>query len=241
MSIYVSLSLFSLVILLYLGIAELFTILFRFTGLPDERARFQVTSLLTGCGFTTRESELLLSSRGRRRLANITMLFGYVFNITVVSAFINIFLSLKRAQVTQYLLTFLVPLALAVFVVIFIRVPAVRSRIDRVLQRLADRFIFRDSCNTALLLDYIGDETIVQITLRQVPEALRDVPLAASGLKNGESILVMLVERPGEKAAPAEADTVFRTGDKLTVFGDYRTICRVFCAGERFSDLKEEK
>ena len=67
MNLYVALSLFSVIILIYLVITELFTILFRFTGLPDERARFQVISLLTGCGYTTRESEMILSNRRRRR------------------------------------------------------------------------------------------------------------------------------------------------------------------------------
>ena len=95
MSIYVALLLFAIIILLYWGISELFTILFSFTGLPEEKARFQVMSLLTGCGFTTRESEIIITSRVRRRLARVTMLFGYVFNITIVSAFINIVLSLK--------------------------------------------------------------------------------------------------------------------------------------------------
>ena len=240
MNIYVSLSLFSLIILLYLGIAELFTILFRFTGLPDERARFQVTSLLTGCGFTTRESELFLTSRSRRRLAYVTMLFGYVFNITVVSAFINVFLSLKATQVRQFLLGILIPLAAAAFVVVFIRVPAVRSRIDRILQKLARRFFLRDGSNSAMPVDYIGEETIAQVTLHRVPEPLRDVTLADSGLKSEENILVMLVERPGQKAVPAEADTLFLPGDKLTVFGSYKTICRVFDARERLADQTGE-
>ncbi|MBQ1530932.1 MAG: hypothetical protein IIZ57_02205, partial [Solobacterium sp.] len=69
MNIYAAFSLFALIILVYWIINELFTILFRFMGLPEERARFQVTSLLTGCGFTTRESEFFISSRSRRRLA----------------------------------------------------------------------------------------------------------------------------------------------------------------------------
>ena len=90
MNIYVALSLFSVLIVVYLIITEMFSIMFRFTGLPAERARFQVVSLLTGCGYTTKESEMFLSSRSRRRLARITMLFGYVFNNTIVSAFINV-------------------------------------------------------------------------------------------------------------------------------------------------------
>ena len=139
MNLTMAISLFSLIILVYWVITELFTILFRFTGLPDERARFQVISLLTGCGYTTRESEMFLSNRRRRRLARITMLFGYVFNITIVSAFINVFLSLKLSQVEHYYLGILIPLAVVAVIFVFIRVPAVRAWGDGLLQKLADR------------------------------------------------------------------------------------------------------
>ena len=118
-NIYMAFSLFSMIILLYWVITELFTIIFRFTGLPDERARFQVISLLTGCGFTTRESEMMLSTRSRRRLARVTMLFGYVFNITIVSAFINVFLSLKLAQEERSMLVLLIPLVAVAIIFIF--------------------------------------------------------------------------------------------------------------------------
>ena len=37
-------------------------------------------------------------------------------------------------------------------------------------------------------------------------------------------------------ALPAVADTVFETGDKLTVFGNYQTICKTFHAREHFAD-----
>ena len=127
MSIYTALLLFSFIILIYWIITELFTILFRFTGLPDERARFQVISLLTGCGYTTRESELFISNRSRRRLARITMLFGYVFNITIVSAFINVFLSLKLSQVEHYYAGALIPLAAITIIFIFMRFPHVKA------------------------------------------------------------------------------------------------------------------
>lgn len=104
MNIYVAASLFALLILVYWVISELFTIIFRFFGLPEEKARFQVTSLITGTGFTTHESEMILTTKQRRRLARMTMLFGYVFNISVVSAFINVVMSLKTAQVGSFFL-----------------------------------------------------------------------------------------------------------------------------------------
>ena len=237
MDIYMALTLFSLVIVLYWIITELFTVLFRFTGLPDERARFQVISLLTGCGFTTRESEMILSSRPRRRLARITMLFGYVFNITIVSAFINIFLSLKLTQVEHYFAGVLIPLGALAVIFVFMRVPAVHAWGERQLRRLADRFFVRqDSFNAVLLLDYIGTDSIAQVTLRHIPDEYLGRTLAETKLRAETGILVMLVERPGEKPAAAGADTVFAVGDKLTVFGNYAEICRAFHAREQFTE-----
>ena len=218
-------------------ITELFTILFRFTGLPDERARFQVISLLTGCGYTTKESEMFLSNRRRRRLARVTMLFGYVFNITIVSAFINVFLSLKQSQIEHFYFAFLIPLIAVAIIFVFMRVPVIRAWGDGVLQRVADRIIGRtDSFNTVILLDYIGTDSIAQVTLNHIPEQYRGVTLSEMKLKADTGILVMLVEKSGKKPAPAGADSVFEAGDKLTVFGDYNVICKSFHARERFTD-----
>ena len=237
MNLTMALALFSMTILVYWVITELFTILFRFTGLPDERARFQVISLLTGCGYTTKESEMFLSNRHRRRLARITMLFGYVFNITIVSAFINVFLSLKQSQIEHFAIGILMPLVAAAIIFIFMRVPRIRAWGDGLLQRVADRIIGRtDSFNTVTLLDYIGSDTIALVTINHIPEQYRGVTLSEMGLKADTGILVMLVEKPGKKPSPAGASTSFEPGDKLTVFGDYHTICKAFHAKERFAD-----
>lgn len=239
MNIYLAFTLFSLVILVYWIISELFAMLFRFTGLPDEKARFQVISLLTGCGFTTHESELLLTNKSRRRLARITMLFGYVFNITIVSMLINVFLSIKLTEISN-LFSILIPLLVAVIIITFMRVPKVRAWGDRIIERLADKLTHRDTANAVLLLDYLGEDSIAQVTLRSVPEAFRDKPLSQTGLKPEHNILVMLIEKPGKKAKPAGARTVMEAGDKLTVFGDYKTIANVFEAKERFDAEESE-
>lgn len=238
MSIYAATSLFSMTILIYWVITELFTMLFRFTGLPDERARFQVISLLTGCGYTTKESEMFLSTRRRRRLARVTMLFGYVFNVTIVSAFINVFLSFSRSEIESFFFGMIIPLAVAVIIIIFMRVPKVRALGDRLMQKLADRIVGRTaSFNTVMLLDYIGSDTIALIALNHIPAEYAGVPLSQTGLKTDTGILVMLVRKPGKKPVPAGADTVFGLGDQLTVFGDYSVICRAFHARERFTDV----
>lgn len=237
MNINLSFLLFSLIILLYWVITELFTFFFRLTGLPDERARFQVLSLLTGTGFTTRESELILTSRRRRRLARVTMLFGYVFNITIVSALINVFLSMKLINFEQRYIGILLPLLTVAAIFIFMRVPKFRAWGENLLRRCADRIFDREETfNAVMLLDYIGSESIAQVTLRHIPDEYRGMSLAQTQIRAKTGILVMLVERRGGKPLPATAETVFDIGDKLTVFGDYRTICKTFQAKEHIAD-----
>ena len=237
MDISLALLLFSFIILLYWVITELFTFFFRLTGLPAEKARFQVISLLTGTGFTTRESEIVLSSRLRRRLARITMLFGYVFNITIVSAFINVFLSMKKVQVGYEFFSLLLPLGSVALIFVFMRVPKVHAWGDNLMRRIADKIFDRkETFNAVMLIDNISTESIVQVTLRHIPDEYRGLTLAKTGLRANTGIMVMLVERGGGKPVPARADTVFEPGDKLTVFGDYKTICNAFHAREHFAD-----
>ena len=237
MNVYVALMLFSLMIILYWVITELFTFFFRLMGLPAERARFQVISLLTGTGFTTRESETIMNSRHRRRLARVTMLFGYVFNITIVTAFINVFISMKLAQVATHVLGFLIPLGTIAALFILVRVPKVHAWEDNLLRRLADHvFNQKETFNAAMLIDNISNKSIAQVTLRHIPDQYRGQTLAETRLRAETGILVMLVERNGGAPEAAGADTVFEIGDKLTVFGDYRTICRTFEAKEHLTD-----
>ena len=234
MNLILACSLFGAIILIYWIILELFTMMFRVAGLPDDKARFQVLSLLTGAGFTTRESEMLLSSKGRRKLAQITMLFGYVFNVTIVSAFVNVFLSLKLNQIDNFFMGVLIPLGVAALIIVLMRVRFIRKRIDRAFEKLAGRIMHQEGVNTILLMDYIGKDSIAQVSLKEVPAELEGKTLAESGLKTKHNILVMLVERGGLKVEAANAGTVFSPGDKLTVFGQYKTISNVFNAKERF-------
>ena len=79
MEINMAILVFFLLLLIYTLMSEAFTVMFRLTGMNTEKARFQVISMLTNSGFTTNESELILKDPLRRKLALLTMLFGYAF------------------------------------------------------------------------------------------------------------------------------------------------------------------
>ena len=236
MNIYAAASLFAILILLYWVFSEVFTVLFRLIGLPEEKARFQVISLLTGTGFTTRESEMILSTRSRRRLARITVLFGYVFNITFVSTVVNVFLSAGAGGFGSSVLSMLIPLATLAAVLSLSRTREVRMWIDRRIERAADSFGSNRNANGVMRIDELGPQTIARVSIKTVPEDLDEKTLSQLALKPKWDILVLMVERADRTTENPTAKTVFRAGDRVTVCGDYRKICQVFQARERFSD-----
>lgn len=73
-------------------VIEIHVILFRLTGLKSEVSRFQVISMMTGTGFTTGESELILGHPVRRKLAAFLILFG-AFSLAVLISSISTILS----------------------------------------------------------------------------------------------------------------------------------------------------
>ena len=235
MSISNAVILFIIIILVYWSISEVFTVLFRFTGLPYDKARFQVLSLLTGTGFTTRESENLVSIRPRRKLAQVTMLFGYVFNITIISTFINIFVSVKKSQVDDLFGEILIPMGVILVMLIISRIKTVHRFIDQMIEKLAGKIMHKDEVNTILLIDYISQDSIAKVRLKEVPEEFKGKALAELDLRTKYNVLVMLVERADHTVVPADGNTVFCEGDKLTMFGNYKVMTNMFHATEMFN------
>lgn len=236
MNIYAAASLFAILILMYWIISEVFTVIFRLIGLPEEKARFQVISMLTGSGYTTRESEMVISTRSRRRLAKVTMLFGFVFNVTIVSAFVNIFVSMKMTHFGNTILSLLIPTAAVAAVFLLVRYHRVRLWLDRKIEAIADRYRSGAGVNGVTVIDQIGGQTIARVTLHSVPEEYQNKQLAKMDIKRVHGILVLMVEHEDGEAEEATARTEFRQNDRLTVFGDYNVICTVLKARERFTD-----
>jgi hypothetical protein len=73
-------------------VLEITVTLLIITGLEKDIARFQVVSMLTATGFTTRESELILRHPVRRKISIFLILFG-VFSLAVLISTMSSMLS----------------------------------------------------------------------------------------------------------------------------------------------------
>lgn len=220
--------LFGIFILGYMVIAEAFTVLFRLTGLTNEKARFQVISMLTNSGYTTAESELITSSKKRRRLARVTMLFGYSFTVTIVSVIVNIFIALPQAQLQNiWQITCVIAIGV-VGVYILLKYTGIRKSFDHFIENLGNKFMFGDAANPMMVLDYYGENVMVEIHVNHVPSILRDTPLEKSVLKSTYQLQVVLIKREGEMIANITGDTIIQEDDELFMFGNYKTIRMLF-------------
>ncbi|HPD95458.1 MAG TPA: hypothetical protein PLA24_06140, partial [Tenuifilaceae bacterium] len=58
-------------------IVKIASIVLRLTGMDEKKAMFQSLSALTGAGFTTKESELIMKNPLRRKVISWLMVVGY--------------------------------------------------------------------------------------------------------------------------------------------------------------------
>ncbi len=227
MSVYASVVIFSVTVFFYAIICEIFTALFCLTGMSETSARFQVVSMLTNSGFTTHESEVILHSRRRRTLARYTMLFGYVFSMTIIAAIINFFMALSDQEIKLMLWHFALPLGLLLLFVLLVRSQYVRRRINALAHRLINRYMEKRIGNHAFVMDDFGHSMILQAQIKRVPEPLRDKPLRETGLSD-KKIMVVLLRRGAGDAVPPSADTVLRDGDRLLICGPKKAMVDSF-------------
>ena len=223
-----SLVLFALFIIVYIVISDIITIFFRLTGLTEEKARFQVISLLTNSGFTTRESEAIVSNKIRRRLARATMLFGYAFTVTIVSTTVNFFMTLGKGELRTMI--FWIPLLLGVLFLFHLlrRSSYFKSIFDRWIEGIGSRIMFGKNSNPIVLMEDYGGMVAAHVYLSKVPAMLRDKPLSKSGLMAKYNILVMMVKTHNGEARQARADTVLQPEDIIIVLGSRKAIREVF-------------
>ena len=229
--------LFFLFILVYIMIAEIFTVLFRLTGLTEDKAKFQVVSMLTNSGYTTQESEVIATSKIRRKLARITMVFGYAFTVTIVSSVVNVFVAFKKAQVT-YIIWIILGLGVFIVLVYMIqRSSRIKKSFDSAIERIGNRIMFGKQSNPIIILDTYGGVVMAEVYLTQIPLMLENKTLEQTELKSKYNINILLIKRNDTIINNIKGQTTLQKNDNLIVFGSRKNIRAVF---ERVEDIETD-
>lgn len=226
--------LFSIFVIIYIAILDVITILFRLTGMTEGHARFQAISLLTNSGFTTQESELITNSLIRRKLAKVTMVFGYAFTVTIASTLVNMFMAMSSAEMYSVIVS--APLTLLILFGMFLLRSNRRckAKFDAIIERQANRLLFHDKTNPIILLNDYGNMVVSQVTLRKVPACLKGTQLKDSKLKDENHIIVMMIRDSANNIVQASGETVLRENENVVVLGANNDIYKVFaCPDEK--------
>jgi hypothetical protein len=84
-----NLLLFIIVVSVSFVVVRIGAIAFQLTGLDWELAKFQALSCFSGTGFTTKESELIVSNPQRRKIASVLIVLGNAGIVTLIATFAN--------------------------------------------------------------------------------------------------------------------------------------------------------
>ena len=220
-------------IVIYVVVIQIYSVLFRITGLTKEKARFQAISLLTNSGFTTTESEIIVSDRVRRRIAIAAMINGYAFSVVIVSLIINVILSLKEDVADQALVVMICAFAGFVVLIVITQIPIFKRMFEKFIQAIATKLLKRNKNeNIVIMLDNYGRDSMAEIHLNRVPEFMVDTPLEETKIKDKYHLNVLMLKRSG-KIVDVNKDTIFKKGDQLVVFGSNASIANVFTKKKR--------
>lgn len=203
--------------------------MFRLTGMSEEKARFQVISLLTNSGFTTSESELILKSRKRRSLAKVIMIFGYTFTATIVSGVISIIVTYNFKTNSFSIIEILI-LSIMFIIFYFLRkFVFIRFIFNKFSEKLYRYFVAKDNINSLMIIENFGNNIIAQVFLNKVPLPLRGKTLAEVDIKNKNNLLVLTITSGENKICSVTADTILEKDSTITVMGKKKDIKKILC------------
>ncbi|WHY00533.1 hypothetical protein [Neobacillus sp. DY30] len=208
--------------LIIMAVIEIFVILFRLTDLKLEVSRFQVISLMTGTGFTTGESELILGHPIRRKLATFLILFG-AFSLAVIISSISTILSEDLRTKDIFYAAGGVVLVFAI-----LKLKSVQTKLSKLFKQemkqnielgdLPMRDIFMSEEQDHLLNLHIYKES--SLFLKQISQVIQNY--------EDLEFVVLFIKRGELKLRKNIYHTKIHEGDQILLFGEEDVIFKLF-------------
>jgi len=188
----------------------------RLTGMEAERAEFQALSAVTGTGFTTRESELVMADPQRRRIVGALMIFGNVVLVVLVGLLVGSFTAAReRYEVPIYGLVLILGVY-GVYRVLTAR--GVVRRWDRwVVEHLRPRLRLREQ-SVEEMLTLTPGYGVAELRI-EARSPFAGKTLAESGLRKA-GLLVLAIRREEDVLPAPTARDVIQPGDGIVCYGD---------------------
>jgi hypothetical protein len=176
-------------------------------------------SLLTGTGFTTRESELIVKHPTRRKLAQIVMILGYIGTATFISFIVNIITTNLQIKDTVIIgILFLL-------VLILFKNPWILSRFDNLIEKviIKNKLVEVSRNNVYKLLNKNKGYGIYNILIEK-NSFLINQTLITSGLKEKYNIIVLNIDKGDKLINLPDGNYIIEQGDNMLIYGKSESI-----------------
>lgn len=217
---------FAVYLFILILIIEVATILLEATGLRKEVARFQAISLLTGTGFTTSESELVINHPVRRKIASFLIVFGAVSLAIILSYVISFFVTS-----TIYLSDLGIGVGVLIGAIFILRSPFIHTFLSRNIGSRFDKYyVHHKSVEEVFHLD---DENVMrQFVLTESHRKLINIPLKQLRLADLD-IKILHIMRNNVPIKNPTGSTVLLPGDEVLVYGNVQRMREYFYLSEK--------
>lgn len=213
---------FIVCLFIFLLIIDIFAVMFRLTGMSIEKARFQVISLLTSTGFTTKESELITQHPTRRKLASLFMVISYISTLTFISLLVNVLTNSIINTKTM------VHLVILILIIIFFLKSSLLDVIENIIEYIVKKTKLWNIFN-AKYINFITKHKgygICEVYISQNSDLI-GVSIKECKLTKIE-IKILSIDQGDEFISFPIPDYQFKGNDKLTVYGNIQNIRKRF-------------
>ena len=202
-------------------LVEILSVVLKMTGLDLNKARFQVISIITHTGFTTRESELIAQHSTRRRIASILMIVSYVAQATLISLFVNILVQNEK----QLIFLAIMLVAAVALIVVLTRTRYVYSKFNRLVEKMFSRRLKKQRKSIDKILKVSPGYGVFEFVLDD------DNPYCDLSLNDAKlsslQIHILKVERGAKTVDFPAADFILQQGDKLVLYGKTDSVTQI--------------
>jgi len=210
---------FSLLVVLVMSliITRVATVALSLTGMTQESARFQARSALTGAGFTTNESERVVSHPVRRRIILALMLIGNTGLVLGASLMVMLLAGGQGPWLQRW-----EQIALLVGGLAALYVTAQSRWLERLMARGIERVLARHTDwarrDYASLLRLGGDYRVVEMTVQE-GDWMAGQALARLDLPDEGVLVLGVTRRDGGYVGAPRGETVLEAGDLVMLYG----------------------
>lgn len=213
-----------IIAMLSLIVTRIATMALMLTGLSRESARFQARSAFTGSGFTTKESEAVVTHPVRRQIVMLLMLLGNIGIATVVATTVLSLINTARAEEWWWYALMLAGDAVAIGAV------ATNRRVEYHLNRLIALGLRKwtkvEVTDFVAVLQLHNGYAVTEMKI-EPGDWLDGKSLIEAALPR-EGVLVLGIQRPdGSYIGTPRASDQIRAGDTLILYGPSRRIAEL--------------